>query len=159
MNKKNIVFAIFLLPQLLWFAIIILTPYLACSGYSELADLLYFLFRSTCHQLPSRSFFVFGCKMPVCARCFGIYAGSLAATLLYPFIYSPDNRRMPPKIFLLLALIPIGLDGGLQFITSYESNNILRLLTGLLCGSALVFYILPAYNDLVYGFLEEKHII
>lgn len=32
------------------------------------------------------------------------------------------------------GLIPIGLDGGLQLLTSYESNNLFRLLTGGLAG-------------------------
>jgi hypothetical protein len=35
---------------------------------------------------------------------------------------------------LVGGLVPIGLDGGIQLVTSYESNNVLRLFTGSLAG-------------------------
>ena len=31
-----------------------------------------------CHQLPDRSFFLYGRQLPVCARCTGLYLGGLA---------------------------------------------------------------------------------
>jgi uncharacterized membrane protein len=40
-------------------------------------------------------------------------------------------------IFVLVGLIPIGIDGGLQAVTSYESNHFLRMVTGLLAGFVL----------------------
>ena len=44
--------------------------------------------------------------------------------------------RLPVKILFLL-LLPLVLDGMIQKITSYESTNIRRLITGLLYGYAL----------------------
>jgi uncharacterized membrane protein len=158
-SKKTFVYLLFLAPAVLWMALIVLAPYLESVGSHDLAGLMYFFFKPTCHQLPERSFFIFGYPMAVCARCFGIYLGFLAATLLYPLILPVDNRKTPNKWLLILAIIPMGLDGGIQFLTSYESNNILRLITGLICGGVLPFYILPVYNELVYGFLCSKQII
>jgi hypothetical protein len=35
-----------------------------------------------CHQQPARSLHVGGVRMPVCARCFGLYAGGAAGALV-----------------------------------------------------------------------------
>jgi len=41
-------------------------------------------FRGLCHQDPQRAFWLAGTPMAVCSRCFGIYAGFLAAWLFAP---------------------------------------------------------------------------
>ena len=45
-----------------------------------------------------------------------------------------------------LAIIPIGLDGGIQLLTDYESNNILRLLTGAIFGAGVCLYFLAGMS-------------
>ncbi|OYT28749.1 MAG: hypothetical protein B6U94_08245 [Thermofilum sp. ex4484_79] len=47
-------------------------------------DLLYLLNSPFCHQMPSRSFFIAGFKMLLCARCTAIHTGLL---LGYFFTY------------------------------------------------------------------------
>ncbi len=42
----------------------------------------YWLLHALCHQRPDRCLLVAGLPMALCARCFGIYAGALAALLL-----------------------------------------------------------------------------
>jgi uncharacterized membrane protein len=153
--KKALIYLVFVVPQVIWLSLILAAPLLACSGHADAAGVLHFLFHPTCHQLPERSFYVFGCVMPVCARCFAIYAGFLASTLLYPLFYPVDNMRMPDKRLLIAALIPIAVDGGLQLVSSYESTNLLRLITGLICGGATAFYLLPAYNEIIRLFMQQ----
>ncbi len=154
--NKLLIYLFFLFPGFVWCILILLAPYLTNSGHTLSADLLYTTFSLTCHQLPERSFSLFGFKFAVCARCTGIYFGALLTTLFYPFILEIDNKKTPNKYLLLLSLIPIGLDGGIQLITNYESNNILRLLTGLFFGCVIPLYVLPTYNEIVYGFLNRK---
>ena len=82
-----------------------------------------------CHTIKERSFFINGNQMPFCARDVAIFFGLAIGLGLVLFI------RIPLKWWWLIGgLVPIGLDGGLQLITSYESNNLFRLLTGGLAG-------------------------
>ena len=86
------------------------------------------LFRILCHGLPERSLEVFGTTMPICARCTGIYAGLLAGILVFGFL--PRIETAVLKVGVLVALIPIGVDGLTQAAGLRESNNPLRIVTG-----------------------------
>lgn len=87
-----------------------------------------------CHTIKERSFFINGNQMPFCVRDVAIFFGLAIGLGLVLFI------RIPLKWWWIIGgLIPIGLDGGLQLITSYESNNLFRLLTGGLAGLVTAF--------------------
>ena len=53
-------------------------------------------------------------------------------------------------LMVLLALVPIGLDGTIQLLTDYESTNSRRLVTGLIAGGvtgwALMIILEPRRN-------------
>ena len=70
--------------------------------------------------------------MPFCARCTAIFLG-LAIGLGFMVFYKIE---LDEKFVLLiiLGLVPIGLDGIGQLFGFWESNNIIRLITGLLIG-------------------------
>ena len=82
-----------------------------------------------CHMRESRSLIIGTNQMPYCARCFGIFFGMALGAAIATFVVIDLKWWM-----IVLGLVPIALDGGLQAITSYESNNVLRLFTGLLVG-------------------------
>jgi len=91
-----------------------------------------------------------GYKMPACSRDFGIYGAMLLGGLLYPFVRRLDDRTVWPAVWLVVALIPIGLDGGIQLLSDinllpfvYESSNAMRLFTGGLAGFVSAFYAIP----------------
>lgn len=87
-----------------------------------------------CHTIKERSFFINGNQMPFCVRDVAIFFGLAIGLGLVLFM------RIPLKWWWIIGgLIPIGLDGGLQLITSYESNNLFRLLTGGLAGLVTAF--------------------
>jgi hypothetical protein len=83
-----------------------------------------------CHQKPERSFFYQGYQLPLCARCTGILAGYIVGMFSAPFI------RRDLRLFWLC--LPLLMDGGWQYISSYESNNRKRFITGVLYGFALI---------------------
>lgn len=82
-----------------------------------------------CHQKSARSLYICENQMSYCARCFGIFLGLAIGAAIATFVWIDLKWWL-----LLLGIIPIGLDGGLQLITSYESNNVLRIFTGTLLG-------------------------
>ncbi len=81
-----------------------------------------------CHQMPERSFFIKGYQFPLCARCSGIAIGHIAAFLAAPFF------KFRPAVAWLMA--PLAIDGTLQYFTHYESNNMKRIISGVLYGFA-----------------------
>ena len=86
-----------------------------------------------CHQHASRSFFINGNQMPVCARCTGIFLAISLTAFLLVFL-----RIKVPFWFIIALIVPLAVDGGVQLITSYESTNLIRLITGVLAGFATV---------------------
>lgn len=131
----------------LWVAAIVGAPYLRSRGVGG-AGFLYACFAPICHQLPSRSFFLWGFPMAVCARCLGIYAGFSAGVLFFPFRRGFSAPRLPPlKIFALVSL-PILLDTAGNFLKLWNTGSLLRFLTGFLWGTILPFYWFAGLADL-----------
>lgn len=84
-----------------------------------------------CHCRPDRSFFWKGKQFPVCARCTGEAVGMLICIPLFLF-WRPDIR------ISFALMIPMLIDGFTQKLTSYESTNFRRFITGFLFGIGLV---------------------
>ncbi len=100
-----------------------------------------------CHQMPERSFFYKGYQLPLCARCTGIALGHIAAFVMAPFYVF--------KYSILILMIPMALDGTVQYFSSYRSNNAKRLGTGFLYGFAFTSAIFRTVN-LTVRYLKTK---
>ena len=81
-----------------------------------------------CHQLPERSFFWHGWQFPVCARCTGIIFGEIVYLIFFKLC-----SKFSYVISVILQL-PMIIDGGMQLITNYRSNNKRRFVTGFIAG-------------------------
>jgi len=102
------------------------------NDLSVVPHVIYWLGDAECHQLANRSFFLNGNQMPFCARDLGIFVGLASGFGIVTFI----RYKIHPLV-ALAGLVPIAIDGGLQALTSYESDNILRVVTGLVAGIAM----------------------
>ena len=91
--------------------------------------------RLICHRIPERSFFFRGHQFPVCARCTGFYI-SLAIYFIHAYFNYVDYD-LNLLILAIILLVPAFLDGTTQLFQFRQSNNILRLITGLLGGIGL----------------------
>ncbi len=94
-----------------------------------------------------------GYKFPVCSRDVGLYLAMLLGAVAYPFMRGIDNRNIPPAVYLVIALVPLGVDGGIQFISDfgilpfvYEST--IRFMTGTIAGFAASVYLIPLLINL-----------
>ena len=87
-----------------------------------------------CHCKPERSFILRGRQFPICARCTGELIGMLFA-LAACFFYQP------PLWICIVLMVPMIADGLIQRLTTYESSNIKRVITGALFGYALVSFV------------------
>lgn len=84
-----------------------------------------------CHHVPERSIPLFGIERYLCARCLGILCGLLMGGYIYMVFQIPLS-------IAVVCILPLVIDGVIQAISTYESNNLLRLLTGVLFGIGIV---------------------
>ena len=95
----------------------------------------------------------------VCVRCTGIYFGFLIGTIVYPFIIGFKTRDTPHRWILIVALLPLGIDGFTQLIGLRESTNDLRIITGMFFGMLTAFFIVPVFfqiYDELYIFIKKQ---
>lgn len=153
----------------------ILAPVLYHWGYDGAAAFIHAVFKPLCHQLPERSFFLFGpsmtysydelaallaqgtvpqrwvgsselgFKMAVCQRDIAVYGSMVLAGIAFNWL-RPRLQPLSVRQFLLL-LVPMAIDGGGQFIGLWSSTWLTRLVTGTLFGVACI--------GLTYPYLEQ----
>lgn len=102
------------------------------ESLSIVPRIIYIMGDLECHQIAERSYFLNGNQMPFCSRDLGLFLGIAIGFGIATFLVLQLN-----PVWLLIGLVPIGLDGGLQLVTDYESTNSLRLVTGVVGGTAL----------------------
>ena len=112
-----------------------------------------------CAQLPTHSFYPAGQQLPLCARNTGIYLGFALGFLTLIGTGRMRAARLPrwPVALLLVGLVGcMALDGfnslfldlGLPHL--YQPQNALRLTTGLGAGVAMVAFITPVTNSILW---------
>lgn len=96
--------------------------------------------RLGCHQMEDRSFFYKGYQFPVCARCTGVIIGEVISLILILCGIKINY------LYAILLSIPLVVDGGLQYINIWKSNNLRRIITGILAGFGLTYIYLYALS-------------
>jgi uncharacterized membrane protein len=126
---------------------IVVAPLLRARGLPLASQVLYQGFHAACHQMPERSFHLWGFPLAVCARCFGLYVGVLAGITFYPLARGVWRRDMPGRAWLILGVLPTTVDFALGFFGLWENTHWSRFLTALLAGAAVAFYLVPGLVD------------
>jgi uncharacterized membrane protein/glutaredoxin len=134
-----------------------LAPVLMASGYTAPANLIYSAYQFACHQLPSRSYFIFGHQVAFCQRDTAIYVTLFVATFLFAFV----RHRIKPLPWqgYVAFIAPMAIDGITQLFGLRSSNWQLRTITGALFGLGSAWLALPyleeAFQD-VRGSVNDK---
>jgi uncharacterized membrane protein len=141
----------FLAGSVAWAVMIPLTAFAAsrpdaASAVYGFALAVYTVSHVICHQLPARSFHLWGAALPVCARCSGIYFGAAAAAILLAAsrfrLRAPRHGgQVEPRFVLLAALIPTAATLVFEWTTGVMPANWIRALAGVPLGVAVAWAI------------------
>jgi uncharacterized membrane protein len=140
----------------IWLALIIVAPIFEASGIKSISEPLYSFYSWICHQIDSRSFHYHEEKFAVCARCFGVYAGFWLGLLIYPIFRKLENTEPFSRIWLFLAMIPMGIDFSLTFFEIWENTHLSRSVTGGILGIACAIFMIPALVEIAQFLTLKK---
>ena len=138
----------------IWLLAVIAPPLLLSNGIS--ASPLYNFFGYVCHQIPERSFHLFGYQFAVCSRCFGVYAGLMLGILTYRLWRPVDSVEPLPRFWLFLSMVPIGIDWSLGVFGIWKNTHFTRFVTGLILGIACAVFIVPALVEIVRNLSRRR---
>ena len=120
---------------LVWLALLLLAPLVPRE-----AALVYRYASGVCHQRPERSFRLAGRPLPVCARCFGLYAsGAIAAAVAMGVRASRDGVIPGPRtarIVFAVAAAPTVLTVAAEWIGLAPFSNLARAVASVPLGAA-----------------------
>ena len=146
-KERLITKTLLLLPIILFGLILFLSllePYLEykrCVFATGIFKTLHYI----CHQAPSRSIWIGNYTLGICSRCFALYLSLLITGIV---IYRNSYNKILWFIGILL-IIPMVIDGLMQWFELGKSNNIIRLFTGILGGIGVGIIFFPLYINII----------
>jgi uncharacterized membrane protein len=132
----------------------VLSPYFETRLMVKEFEFASFFLKKICHQYPSRSFYIFGSNIGLCARCFTLYLTLTFYCILFSF-FELKLRAKFKWIISISLIIPLLADGLTQYYGLRHSNNFLRFITGVLAGSGLSIIFLNSYLKAATGLLAK----
>ncbi len=114
---------------------------------------------SVCHQISERTLKFGNINMPVCSRCMGIYIGFMFSLIIMFIIFRKKESGFPPLYIIILStvfIVSAGIDGLLSYIGIYETNNLIRIITGYLSGMGISVICYPVFAYQYYKDSNDK---
>jgi uncharacterized membrane protein len=93
----------------------------------------------------------------VCSRCTGVYFGLVLGFVVYPIFRKISETEPLPRVWLILSMVPIGVDWLLTYVGFWENTFFTRFSTGLILGTACAVYIIPALSEIALLVVQRKY--
>jgi uncharacterized membrane protein len=99
-----------------------------------------------CHQIPPRSFHIAGAPMAVCARCFGLYLGGVAAggVALVRTRRRPATEARRARWLIAAAALPTVITLFAEWILRWPVGNAARFVAALPLGATAAWLVVRA---------------
>ena len=98
-----------------------------------------------CHQLPERSFHLWGVQLPVCARCLGMYVGGAMSAVVAIVAAARDRRPIEPgshaRVALAAAALPTIATLAYEWISGDTPGNGIRAMAGVPLGAIIAWLV------------------
>jgi uncharacterized membrane protein len=124
---------------------------------------------AVCGRLSEHSFFCGERQLPLCARCTGTYLGVAITYVMLSVMGRGRANQLPALQILLLLFLFVALwalDGVNSYATLftqspllYEPSNIMRLITGLLQGMALMIIVQPIVAFTLWAESRDERVV
>jgi uncharacterized membrane protein len=118
--------------SLIWLGVLAAGPFFP----PEAGIPLYAFASLICHQLPERSFHLAGTTLPVCARCFGIYAGAALGALGAVRAAIPPLAAGHARWILAAGALPTAVTVAGEWLGLWYPSNAARAAAGIVLGAA-----------------------
>lgn len=119
-------------------ALVLAAPLALAHGYTVLPAIVYEAAGLICHQRPERSFHLVGIQLPVCARCFGLYASGAAGAVMACLAGHSGAGRAPARsaaFAIVTAAIPTALTLILEWIGLLQPGGVARAIAAVPLGA------------------------
>ena len=109
------------------------------------ADVLRWLLHPVCHQLPERTFHLFGEPLAVCHRCTGLYLGFTLGVAIWPWLPTLATKLAAQPRCIVFFAVPLAIDwlGANSAASRFATGMIAAFPVGLLPLLALGLYVAP----------------
>ena len=137
-----------------WVGVLVATPMALGHGYVTAPALVFHACSLICHQRPERSFHLLGVQLPVCARCFGLYAAGAAGAIGACLSASRRLRGVAePRVVLAIAALPTAITWICEQVGLWHPGGATRAIAAVPLGLAAGWVLL---RSLIAGSAESR---